>query len=134
MKVNELRIGNLVKTTDTLDEIEVFHLDTDSDRSRINYMGSDNFEPIILTEEYSKRLGFTKDGLGLSIDISVFKNTYKKLILSGDYLYLREGDVSDHRGRDHLVVLWNKDLKKQFCVHELQNIYFSITGKELIFI
>lgn len=133
MKIDSLRMGNLIKATDTPDIIEVFHLDTDSDdRNRINYIGSNNFIPIELTNEWIKKLGFDKEMvLGLSIDISIHEDQYRKLILSDVYLYLREGILSSNRGNDDLVVLWNKDIRKQFYVHELQNIYFMITGKEL---
>jgi len=120
MKANELRIGNLVKLTDTYDEIEVFHLDTDSDRSRINYMGSDNFEPLPLTEEWLIKFGFTQHHGNYYNTIMMFKSTKASR-------------------NEWLLKLYPKELgsasepiaQRFYFVHQLQNIYFALTGEEL---
>jgi hypothetical protein len=90
------------------------------------------YEPIPLTEEWLLKLGFEKDGFNaFNKSIALHKRQYKVLCFSGDYLFLREANT-DLRHEDSLCTLWNKDIKKQFYVHELQNLYYALTGKELV--
>lgn len=102
------------------------HGDADFSESRMV-----NVEGIPLTEEWLVKFGFEQGALGSWIkSISIFGNL-RELSFSGDYLYLREGKEVYGSGDDDLCVLWNKDVMKQFYVHQLQNLYFALTGEEL---
>jgi hypothetical protein len=90
----------------------------------------DDFEPIPLTPEILERCGFSQDGFyQYGIDASSSLSTSKRrLYFGGDYLYLEEEDKNLNRD---LITIWNKDLMKVFYLHQLQNLYFTLTGKEL---
>lgn len=104
MKRKELRIGNLVWWGDGSIEIDVnilFHFST--------YTG---LHPIELTEDWLDRLGFDSDTITHCISDFCLAN-YK----SGIY-YLLNGKLGSVR-------------KKIDYVHQLQNLYFALTGQEL---
>jgi hypothetical protein len=89
--------------------------------------------PIPITPELLEACGFEKDGFNAyNICISPWPETHlKQLSFAGDYLYLREGDLSKNRIHDSLCVLWNNDLRGKMFVHQLQNLYHALTGLEL---
>lgn len=90
--------------------------------------------PIPLTEEILLKIGFIKNGFNnLVMDINPFDMGNKSIYFAHDYLYLTEGRENKEGPENDLICLWNKDLKKEFYVHELQNLYFLLTGKELNF-
>jgi len=121
MTANELRIGNWVyhepsvnETTNgefIVSEINVF------DKNSINGLESSDVKPIPLTEEWLLRFGFEKT-----------KKLYVKYFF-GDYIGVHVGDFSvgtyTHKGIAHAV--------QPSCmfVHQLQNLYFALTGEEL---
>jgi len=119
MKATELRIGNHIKWNTTKGVVSV--IDGDNDMIAINEMAersTEEFEPIPLTEEWLKRFGFVK----------VADNCW--LVGNGFYIDLKEGRLDSH------LVYWI-DVKSQddFIiiehVHQLQNLYFALTGEEL---
>lgn len=102
MKANELRIGNLIQHNG-----RSFAVDT-IDSSVLN-----GVEPIPLTKDWMDRFGFDEDGcvpinnpntlqVTKSLDVIVYEE-------SNDFICL--GGVA--------------------FVHQLQNIYFALTGEEL---
>lgn len=133
IKTRELRIGNkiLVGKSEVSEVISVMRHGV--------YVAGDNtaipdehLQPIPLDQSILEACGFEKDGFGaFNYSISPFVGQLKQLSFSGDYLYLRQGDLEKNRINDHIVVLWNKDLKKQFYLHDLQNLIHSLTGQEL---
>lgn len=78
-------------------------------------------------------LGFVKDGFNAwNKCISPWPETHlKQLTFSGDYLYLREGELSKRREDDDIVVLWNNDLRGIMPVKHLKELYFILTGSLL---
>lgn len=97
------------------------------------------FTPIPLTEEWLRKFGFTKlsslilDSYRLSIATN--PNSYKEISITlqtgNQYLMIREGALPDNRENDDIITLWNRDIIDCFYVHKLQNLYFTLTGKEL---
>lgn len=87
--------------------------------------------PIPLTAKWHNKFGVKKNGFGsFEYDTSPFNDKARVFIFTGDYLMLR--DMSgDNRMEDDLITLWNKDLMKEFYVHEWQNLYRDLTRKEL---
>lgn len=108
MKANELRIGNLLYNDGvvvTIDARSIFDIWDDN--------GLGKYKPITLTPEWLERFGFE----------SYLNSEYKK-----DCLYieiLNDGTIEWCWG-------WNNEKSDPInYVHQLQNLYFALTGAEL---
>jgi hypothetical protein len=130
MKVNELRIGNYVAEH----ECDPFYFQVEEIRK---YVGSDLWvyyrsgsiktkepEPIPLTEEWFLKLGFNYHNpfQDEDSDFYVFQIKTSK----GESITF--GYASDVNGwfTDRLLITVNI-----YYVHQLQNLYFALTGEEL---
>jgi hypothetical protein len=113
MKANELRIGNLVylKSKDAIYEISSGHDIEEIDDAPINF----DAKPISLTEEWLLKFGAkelnAKRGV---LKEFVLKTVRIEMSNSGNFYY-----------KNSKLILES--------VHQLQNIYFALTGKELTF-
>lgn len=147
MKANELRIGNyliyedryLIEVTkiDSLEdsimgevvdvlkhvEIEDFYVETTPELT----IDNPNYEPIPLTEEWLLRFGFEKHEVTLKLYYSDFKHEDRFFRFywpengGGGSLHLKPDDTE-----------WYPDLADNIkYVHQLQNLYFALTGNEL---
>ncbi len=130
MKANELRVGNYVQTDNSTPPHYIDIITVDSILDLGKYGGKinnnhdswdwdlENIHPIPLTEEWLLKFGFEKlligdgneylidvNGLGWSINIK-----------------------SKYVGFDYLE---NTEIAKCLYVHQLQNLYFALTGEEL---
>jgi len=112
MKATELRIGNLVKYNDggifKVIGIYNFGLDVEDD-IEVTYMEYENFSAIPITEEWLLKFGFEKK----------YKN-YEK-----GYFMFFKGSCSRISYKLSLIGINIK------YVHQLQNLYFALTGEEL---
>ena len=146
MKATELRIGNLVTINnellpETKNEIyKVYGLNAKFDLSfpdssgvvslnhtksiRIYSQFDEFIEPIPLTEEWLLKFGFEKDEYAKDFRLGKYwvENRYfdsyeKSMFLFGCYQF------------NKIYITSNVDVLKY--VHELQNLYFAITGEEL---
>jgi hypothetical protein len=112
MKENELRIGNWIKYAGQ--EIE---LTRQKFKLSVFTLGLDELhEPIRITEEWLVKFGFEKYEKGFVKDFG-----YSAL-----YAYLPTNYCSLIVGREEVIINYN--LKH---VHQLQNLYFALTGTEL---
>jgi hypothetical protein len=118
MKASELRIGNLVDLGNRIAKVtEINHLAcvvVDLEETQDTIEDYERVKGIILTEEWLLRFGFEKN--------------------DNNQFILMEGSVD---------ILFNKDLNGWICddinfsinmtdhVHQLQNLYFALTGEEL---
>lgn len=134
MRVNELRIGNWINAYHGNVMVAGLNQNYPEIFTTPNLIGVTHgaiYSPIPLTEEWLIKFGFEQGALGSwKKSITLFGNL-RELSFGGDYLYLREGKEVFGSGEDDLCVLWNKDVVKQFHVHQLQNLYFALTGEEL---
>jgi len=126
MKATELRIGNLVQDT----PFSIPREDMYSDGiTKITGHGIDLLErglmkgwrPIPLTEEWLLKFGFEKIVMNNMIDIIHYQNKDCWIYLIKDVFEL-ELIVEDERL--NLYRNWK-------YVHQLQNLYFALTGEEL---
>lgn len=125
MKVSELRIGNIIKHNVTDDNGDVLQPNqaaiTEDDMEWMVCYGADEQEPVPITNQYLFEFGFKEPNLN-----SV---TYYYLQLGqGYYLHWDFNDQKMYlvgRGSENGFYLECKFL------HQLQNIFFALTGKEL---
>lgn len=120
MKATELRIDNFVRVNDLLVtvnriEIEKFWA---TYKNLLFFSGSET-SPIPLTEEWLVKFGFKNSPNNL------------KLFRSFGYgLYIDEdGDCRIFTSHGGLEMRWITTIK---YVHQLQNLYFAVSGQELI--
>lgn len=107
MEATEVRIGNLFNNGGLIRPVEPYDL---------NHWNSIAKEPIPLTEEWLERLGFE--------DLPDWLNEWKK-----DIYWLNEVGETFQLGIGVTTPKWQRTQIKY--VHQLQNLYFALTGEEL---
>lgn len=116
MKANELRIGNyhlyhiVDKCADPQEWDEICQIDAED----LVYLAKNkghNYKPIPITEEWLLKFGFHK------INESYIKNAFLFTNCNSIYKFLYKLSIIEN------------ELK---YVHQLQNLYFALTGEELI--
>ena len=122
MKPTELRIGNLVCYNGKVVKVEQitkhkigYH--TKPNETRMNYARLCEIEPIPITEEWLTKIGFVK---------RIYSD--KIFAYGGGMLstvYFIESTMIDIRTEDNDATILCKHL------HQLQNAYYLVTGKEL---
>jgi len=120
MNANELRIGNFIyfiicnKEDSKLDELKKMTVDSND----FKYIQNDSslFEPIPLTEKWLSDFGFKKTNESEEVE------WYS---LNGFEIAIHEEDGKVYFVYQHMV------LRHIINVHQLQNLYFAITGTEL---
>lgn len=126
MKANELRIGNLVndeETTHIVVGVDNYYVKSywhkDIKEETLYETPISQIKPIILTEEWLIKFGFERNNLDEN-------NTWLNL----KYRYLNfSSDESVNFNKVYLSL--NKmDITCKY-VHQLQNLYFALTGEEL---
>ena len=108
MKIQELRIGNYVNYFGhpiTIKEVEI----------------NVNFKAIPITEEWLLKFGFEKCKMPDMYEIKPNINGCECFSFHSDY---NSVTISDGFGNDYLV-------KNIQYIHQLQNLFYSITQKEL---
>jgi hypothetical protein len=110
MKANELRIGNYVMDGYDIEKVNYRMIE-------MLVKNQAEFDPIALTEEWLLKFGFKKD-LGNDLFFDVNSNSF--LIF-----------------QNNRIELLDEENNKCICfcksVHQLQNLYFALTGEELTF-
>lgn len=132
IKANELRIGNLItykSRAKTNEEMEVepgslFRIEDDEN----------GYDPIPLTEEWLVKFGFKKH-----TNNSTWFISEEETLEEGDMCFCIENEDSEYNsgGKDGASSVWYfnqlgmiSDVPIQY-VHQLQNLYFALTGEEL---
>ena len=108
MKANELRLGNYVLDRGRVIICECHHF------SMLESYYKDDFKPIPLTEEWLLKFGFEPKGT----EPIMFTNGRYNYFPSSKYF----GNTRNNGGLIHSNVRH---------VHQLQNLYFALTGEEL---
>ncbi len=114
----ELRIGNLILWKGEVIPVTMvglYGIQYDDSNIKINAsFGTGDIQPIPITPEWLERLGFEK-----------LKHIHEGLIYSKDWLRLNSNcAVTDYRGG-------GIDSRLIKHIHQLQNLYFALTGTEL---
>ncbi|MEY4351142.1 MAG: hypothetical protein RL078_1209 [Bacteroidota bacterium] len=121
MKAKQIRIGNLVMDGHEVEKVN----------ARMISMLAGNhadFDPIQLTEEWLIKFGFSQ-----MTDTSPANYRMHK---SKMFFYIRYGTFTTDGGQTDLIgynglFIANKFVRVIRYVHELQNLYFALTGEEL---
>ena len=122
MEANELRLGNFVKFPHNEKPLMVNH--------RIIhdlYNGMTKYDPIPLTEEWLNNFGFQLDQY---VEIESIIDEVAECDLHLEMEYGERGTVICISS-DHLNESMSIPLKHIKFVHQFQNIYFALKGKEL---
>jgi hypothetical protein len=131
MTANELRIGNYVYFHGDVEEINMVDGFGVIGREEQPSYSIDEFEPIPLTEEWILKFeGFFKDGEHLSIGRYDYKYCFKYRDWADNWAFYIEYTDSPNSNDDGVKYPIAFDIK---YVHQLQNLYFALTGEELIF-
>lgn len=134
---NELRIGNWIGSClhDNL-QTEIFSvLDSKTVRLGCNPLAiykNEDINPIPLTENWHNKFGVNKNGFNnFEYELPNTISIHVKVIFTHEYVMLRQSR-NHNMHEDDIIIIWNKDIKKRdMFVHEWQNLYFALTGKEL---
>jgi hypothetical protein len=117
MKINELRIGNLlVVDDDIVTEVTVIGEDYLGTTKTIGFINIEKFSPIILTPEILEKCGFNVTSKGFYVHPNWYNISLK--FMRGTY-NLRCNFMD--------IIANNIDY-----LHQLQNLYFALTGEELL--
>jgi hypothetical protein len=138
VSVSDLRIGNLIGLGGSICNVveiqkNIFYVEDEHGAEFKNT--TTDLKPILLTEEWLLKLGFEKiESSNFDYQLQV-----QNSISSGQeesYIWVDLGDVEEEWAdwdfpRTSIVTesYWIKTNAKS--IHQLQNLYFSITGKEL---
>jgi hypothetical protein len=118
MKASELRIGNLVDLGNRIAKvIEINHLAcvvVDLEETQDTIEDYERTKPIPLTEEWLVNFGFDK----------------LPIVFESKKFYLYKQDNSDIWRLNHSGT--NAHITTLKYVHQLQNLYFALTGEELV--
>jgi hypothetical protein len=140
MKANELRIGNYVRFSEdgtifTVDSIEEKGLVVQNEEETA-WIELEEFEPIPLTEEW-----FLKFGFEIKNHFSIHKTPiYFKGEMDIDYCFSYADFREDYSFYvEYTDSPFDSDTDKLYpvslgikYVHQLQNLWFTLTGEELI--
>ena len=126
MKLQELRIGNYVRFSFETSKTAIVKglvdgkVHYEKEDGKLNVIIAPYIEPIPLTNEWLLKLGFVKHEQGYSIE-------------SG-----RQGFIMDLAQDTDWIILYRDDIGCRYnslifldYVHQLQNLYFALTGEEL---
>ena len=133
MKASELRIGNYLKNKDEICVVSTINCDdtirifNDDKTQTFGCFALRIFEPIALTEEWLLKAGFRK----VDYEFNVYE-------LNGVEICFGRG-YNENENHFHYAIDFDKG-NGYSClhnaieyVHQLQNLYFALTGKELTF-
>lgn len=130
IKRNELREGNYYRCKNYNGSKDVILPFTWQEHKYVHL-----FEPIPLTYELLEEFGLVKNGFSqVELVLNPERRLYRALSvdLRQGMIFLREGKKEDRPDyKDDIVILWNRDYEPEYYLHQLQNLYNCLTGKEL---
>ena len=126
MKTSELRIGNYIKLMLNDEDFAIVQVTLNDLEAVDNKNGV--YEPIPLKEDWLLRHGFFVKNFDYSIPISECKVVWLTLIPQDEECTAYSVCVTQ---KDEGELDQNVFLSDISYIHQLQNLYFALTGKEL---
>ena len=134
MKANELRIGNWVFLKSKQNPYQIWHshdIEEIAD-APINF----DAEPIPLTAEWLLKFGFVEKNLGKKLpqnwyELKYLSNEHEELITSWVSILINSNSLSCVICDEHPDEMGANTKRPIKYVHQLQNLYFALTGEEL---
>ena len=127
MKITDLRIGNYIRSKHSGQIIQVYELFQEDDGDIVNDSLIDSFEPLPIDVEIFKRLGGVENIYHPIPEMG--KAKCFEIDIDGLYVLRFFPDNST-------CFLWdeenNRDPQQIIGVHRLQNIFYALTGEELV--
>ena len=130
MKAQELRIGNFIMFSDdgtifTVGSIEENGYTVQNEEGT-TWIEAEEFEPILLTEEWLIKFGFSKRDNSVSFSYYIGGNE-----ITHDWLFDLTWLEKPERIGAPNAPFYRNGRHTIFYVHQLQNLYFALTGEEL---
>lgn len=142
MKASELRIGNFLDRNGLMEvrviaESEIKVHDHFNNLFHLKWFEVDFFKPIPITEEWLLKFGFEKTLINNGVIRQYFHDCTPPKYRNNYGLFFRFGEMRD----EIYKMYWyasdpvNSNMHSFPCkyVHQLQNLYFALTGQELTF-
>ena len=126
MKTSELRIGNYIKLMLNDEDCAVVQVTLNDIEAIDNKKGV--FEPMSLKEDWLLKHGFFVENFDYAIPISECKVVWLTLIPQDEECTAYSVCVTQ---KDEGELDQNVFLSDISYIHQLQNLYFALTGKEL---
>lgn len=134
MKANELRVGNYIKDSiynTTLKVIELSENDLMAyviDRSKFPLPDGYSLEPIHITPEVLEKCGFVPNAIGqLAIEVLGIDTHLELITIDDGYCYVNLNQINEFGNSQNVAIDRIRHL------HQLQNLYFALTGEELTY-
>lgn len=137
MKIEELRIGNYVKHHDPICGTNIYAVLDIIGRDNRIFLDSDTIGTASCGIEHIQPIELTEEVLGKIVGVKIVDLDYNKTGLIGTNYHFNDCMVSLIYKRDkcHTQLIssrYNISLDIKY-IHELQNAYYCLTGKELEF-
>lgn len=111
LKANELRIGNVIRLQHLTQPLIVEMISNDEVATNRSFLFISAYEAIPLTEEILLNCGFGKKNYSMMCHI--YSNGKFEI-------------------QNNFTIYFQSKWIKLECLHQLQNLYFALTGEELI--
>lgn len=111
---NELRVGNWIRWKSTGAIERVYNIITNTKWHSGNDVDLNDAEPIEITEDILLNAGFVQ------VEMQFWKDYMFLQKIGGDWTF---GQTPEYDESGHITTIW--------YVHQLQNIWFALTGEEL---
>ena len=138
MKGIELRIGNLIQTTSKGKVCEIlslgqYELRIVSEGKNISTWRYDLIEPIELTQEWGLKFGFEKNGTNIrkSFPLASEVKLHVEIFKGSGFRYVcleKQHDIEYTATKSFTYIPIHGEC---MYVHQLQNLWFALTGHEL---
>lgn len=131
MKASDLRIGNFVKDRGNkvirIDFMEYQESGYSTKFGQRMFLGEEEVHPMTEYTDYAIPIELTEEWL-LKFGFKSYDTPFGKLFefISSGYTW-----IIDNKGNLHLDYSEYENIANVQCVHQLQNLYFALTGKEL---
>ncbi|MDV3982795.1 hypothetical protein CMT48_17140 [Elizabethkingia anophelis] len=119
MKPKELRLGNHIRYANVLCTVE--NINGNQIETNAVICPIESYNPILLTDEWL---------IWFDFKVADYEKRFQYFFYKGDIKYNNSISVSIHNKFCRIYVI-NQELRTIKYVHELQNIFYALTGEEL---